>query len=254
MGSNEDVKINATKTSFRLIETLGDLEGATLTTLADQLDLPKSTVHRHLSTLLSLGYVVKRDAEYDISYKFLKISESRRSRDERLFAVQRAVYEIAEETSERVVFTVEEKGMGVYLFRAGGVSSYRSDVLVGRHRPLHSTASGKAILSTKSNEEIREYIDTYGLTALTEHTITDPDAFLDDMERTRERGYSLSEEENRTGLRAVGVPVRRPDGAVLGALAVFGPKGRFPDDRFENDLPERLLNKAEEIQIDLEYA
>ena len=51
----------------------------------------------------------------------------------------------------------------------------------------------------------------------------------------------------------VDVPVRHPDGAVLGAVTVSGPVYRLSDERFREELPEILKSVANEIRLNLSY-
>lgn len=64
-------QVTTTTTSFRILEYLVDAEGASLRDIADKFDLAKSTVHRHVTTLKQLGYVVAEGSKYQIAAKTL---------------------------------------------------------------------------------------------------------------------------------------------------------------------------------------
>lgn len=55
-------RVKTTETAFMIIELLKKWNGGRLSEIAVELDLAKSTVHRHLSTLEDLEYVTKEDA------------------------------------------------------------------------------------------------------------------------------------------------------------------------------------------------
>jgi IclR family acetate operon transcriptional repressor len=61
----------------------------------------------------------------------------------------------------------------------------------------------------------------------TERTITSPEALVDELERTRERGWALNDEERNPGVRAVAAPVLGVDGFAIAAVAVQGPAVRL---------------------------
>lgn len=77
--------INATRTSFIIIETVVEFEGSVgVTELATSLDIPRSTAYKHLKTLCELGYVRKEQGKYRIGNGFTDIGETARA-DHRLY-------------------------------------------------------------------------------------------------------------------------------------------------------------------------
>lgn len=245
--------VKATRKTFQILEALRDTGDSTVTELSDSLGFAKSTVHRHLATLEDMNYVVQENSQYRIGLNFLQLSESTRtSQLGRVVAKERTI-ELAQETDERSLFVVEEESEGVYLYRAGGRGPYRSDIMVGERRPLHTLASGKSILAQWSDDRLERYVKETDLEASTKHTITDEEAFFEEIEQIRTDGYSFNDEEHKIGLRGVAVPVFGANDEVLGAFAVFGPKGRLRGSWYHEEIPTILRDKADEMRIDLSY-
>jgi IclR family acetate operon transcriptional repressor len=92
----------------------------------------------------------------------------------------------------------------------------------------HSTGVGKAIMADMEPEQVRALLARTGMPARTEHTITTPEAFADELERTRRRGYALDEGEQEVGVRCVAVAV--PDTPQRLALSLSGPVTRVTDE------------------------
>ena len=65
-------RVKTSDTVFDIIETIEELEGASLADLSKELDFAKSTIHDHLSTLESKEYVARDGDQYTLSLKFLK--------------------------------------------------------------------------------------------------------------------------------------------------------------------------------------
>lgn len=244
-----DAGVSTTRKTFEILETLAADDGITITELTRRTEFTKSTVYRHLTTLVDLGYVVERDGEYDVGFRFLEISEQARSRKKGYTAAKRKVFELGQETDERAVFIVEEEYEGVYIHRYGSLS----DTMIGKRRPLHSLASGKVILAAWDDDAVADFVDEAGLDAITTNTITDPDDLFAELAEIRDRGYAVNNEEHMDGLRGVAVPVYTPDDDLLGSLSVFGPTSRFTDEYLHDDLPNRLWDKAGEIKVTLAY-
>lgn len=248
-GLGDTEGVSTTRKTFAVLEALRANQGATVTELTRDTEFPKSTVFRHLATLRDLGYVVEQDGGYYIGLRFLELSERARNRQRGYTTAKWKVYELAEETDEHALFLVEENGEGVYLHRMGS----RFDTLIGKRRPLHAMASGKVILAEWSEAAVEDHIADIGLDGLTENTITEPAALLEELALIRERGYAVNNEEHMEGLRAVAVPVYTPGDDLLGSLSVFGPTSRFKDEFVHDDLPPLLRDKASEVKVRLAY-
>ncbi|MCO8256836.1 IclR family transcriptional regulator [Haladaptatus sp. AB618] len=241
-------------TLFRVLESLRESDGASVTELADRLGLAKSTVHVHLSTLKAARYVVQEGDVYYVGLRFLGLSEYARTRKEAYRLAESLVVELAEETDERAQFIAEEHGKGIYLYRETGERAVRTDSGVGKEILLHSTAAGKAILALFPDERIHEIVDRWGLPARTSATITDKKRLWTEIETIRERGYAFNRGENIESLNAVGVPVKRSDGTVIGAFSVSAPAHRLEGERLETQVPELLLGVTNELELKIAYS
>ncbi len=244
-------QLQTTSISLRVIEMLRELDGGGVTELADALELAPSTVHSHLATLLSNGYVVKTGDKYYLSLRFLDHGDYVRNRKQAYRVAASYTQQLAEETDCRAVFAVEENGRGVYIHTSSGRHAVWKYSTVGKQFYLHQTASGKAILSQYSRSKVTEIIDQWGLPTATENTITDDETLFDQFGTIRERGIAFNYEEQLDGVKAVGVPVNGPKDRVIGAFSVASPANRLTDNRFEEDIPNTLLGIANEFELEL---
>ncbi|SFG84232.1 transcriptional regulator, IclR family [Halopelagius inordinatus] len=215
--------LQTTDISLRLVELITELDGATLAELAEEAELAKSTVHNHLKTLAKYGYVSREADTYHVGLKLYHLGTYARERNDVYGVAEEIVPELANETQLEADFTVEENGRIVSLYDESTYSDTPSYLVDGRLFYVHSTASGKAILSRYSDHRVREILDRWGLPAQTDHTITSTEAFLDELERVRNRGYATNVEEAIDGMWAVSMPVETPRGEVCGAINVYGP-------------------------------
>lgn len=225
--------IRTTMTTLDVIEEIRERDGAQTAEIAETLDIARSTAHKHLKTLQQRGYVRKIAGEYRLGLQFLNLGEHARTRWPCYSLIREAVADLGDRTDEDVDFVVEEKGRVYTLCESyhkwekypDAGSGYRVDL--GDWYYMHSVASGKAILATYTEEEVRAVVDRWGLPALTDNTITDIDELFAELETVREQGYAIGDEEYVSGLRTVSKAVSPPGWPMIGALSVSGPAYRM---------------------------
>jgi DNA-binding IclR family transcriptional regulator len=244
-----DVPVKATATSLRVLEALKALDGAGVSELASELDLPNSTVHDHLKTLEADEYVVNEGGDYRVGARFLTLGGHVRDRMKIYRVGAPEVEELARETGEHANLMIEEHGMGVFLYIATGEDALHLDTYVGMRAYLHTTALGKAILANLPAERREAVLERHGLPELTERTITDREVLRERLDRIRDRGYAVDDGERIDGVRCVAAPVMGTDGDVLGAVSVSSARSRLRGDAFDADIPERVRRVANVIEV-----
>ncbi|MCU4742555.1 IclR family transcriptional regulator [Natronoglomus mannanivorans] len=254
MSTETTYPVKAAATTFRIIETLHELDGAGVAELADYLDMPKSTVHDHLRTLTEIEYLVQRDGEYHVGVRFLELGGYVRNELKLHRVAAPEIKKLAEDTGEHANLVVEEHGMGIFLNKVKGKDAVQLDTHVGMRVHLHTTATGKAILAFLPEDRLDEIIEQHGLPAVTKNTITDRETLKEELAEIRERGYAIDDEERVEGMRCVAAPLRDSSGYPIGGLSVSGPMSRFNDDVFVEEIPNKVLSTANVIEVNMTYA
>ena len=253
MATDSATYVRTIDRALRIVQALREMNGGTVTEVADEVDLPKSTVHNHLQTLHGNEYVTRVGDEYRISLRFLELGGHTRQRMS-VFDVAKPEFKtLAENTGELVNLLVEEHGLGVYLYQEQGEDAVELDSYVGKHQYLHSTAFGKTMLAFMPEERVESILDRHGLPARTEGTITSRPELFDELAEIRDRGFSYDDEESLKGLRCVAAPIRTREGEVIGAVSVSGPISRLSDERFTEEIPDMLLSTTNVIEINMTY-
>lgn len=252
--------VTTTRTSLELVEQIRRKGGARVKELAEGSEMAASTVHRHLVTLERYGYVQRYGDRFQLGLKFVDLSESARSQWP-LETITDTVTALSEETEEEVDFFTVDRGRLITLDRT--YRRYHKLVKYGEEEPddgedrhtqvgnyyyMHVLAAGKAILAEYPTSRVDRVVDRWGLPAKTGNTITGEGALLDELERTRERGYAVDDEEYTPGLRTVGTVVHNPNGGVFGALNVAGPRYRMTGVVLEEEIPRRLADASAELE------
>ena len=222
-----------------------------VTELAETLGIAKSTAHYHLSTLRRNGFVTKDGTRYGLGLSFLKMGLQTRRREPLFDAAKEEINKLADETGELAILSIEQRGMGVYLYKRGGSDALDIDAPIGGSATLHNRALGKAMLSRFTEERVDQILDRHGLPETAERTITTREDLKRVLQEVREEGVAFNREESIDGIHGVGVPITSAEGEVLGAISVAGPAKRLNGSLFSDDLPD-LLSRARNV-IELNY-
>jgi IclR family transcriptional regulator, acetate operon repressor len=219
-------------TNLRLLLLLEEVArvGTPLTPTAanEVLGLPKPTVHRLFHRLEAEGFL-QRDIDgrsYSPGQRLRKMSvnvlSSQRVRAVRLTVLTALTEEVGETCN---IATPDRDGM-VYLDRVETKWPLRIQLPVGTTVPFHCTASGKMYLSTLAPRHLTRYLSAAILDAHTDRTITDPELLQQEIELTRQRGYSTDDEEFMSGMVAIAVAIRDDHDRLMSTLSVHAPTQR----------------------------
>ncbi|GAA3369802.1 IclR family transcriptional regulator [Streptomyces sannanensis] len=205
------------KSAVRTVELLEFFAGRpgmhSLTAVQDAVGYPKSSLYMLLRTLVELGWV-ETDAtgtRYGIGVRALLVGTSYIDGDEVVAAARPTLDRLSDDTTESVHLARLDGTDVVCLATRRSQHHLRPFTRVGRRLPAHSTALGKALLATRTDEQVRALLPEK-LRRLTEHTVTDRERLIEELSLVREQGYAVDREENTLGLRCFGVavPYRTP--------------------------------------------
>lgn len=244
-------RLKSVERSFKIISFLRTDGPTTLSEIAAALDMPMSTAFVYLSTLVDTGYVVEDDRGYQCSLRFLQTGSQLRNKIPLYQVAREKLDELREAVGEHAVVGTEQNGYMVQLYKSESLSSIDDRAPNGTHQHLHATAIGKSILSTWSEEGIDDFVDRMGLPAETGNTITGRDALLKEIEKVRERGYSVNDGEHHRGVCAVATPIVSSGGPAVGAIAISGPLSRISKERIDEEITPKLFHKKNIIELEL---
>ena len=247
MGNTDTITVQATATSLRIVEELYERDGGGVTELAGTLDVSKSAVHNHLSTLCALGYVKNSGGTYELTHRFLRIGFGTRERNPVYQAAQSEIRMLARNTSAVANLVVPEGANAVYLHRIG---ARNHPIPVGGSVRLHTAAAGKAILAYRSEDAVDEYVTRHGLDQKTNRTVTDPATLRSELRSIRDRNIAFDRGELDENWQCVPSPIVVGDDPV-GAVSVSGPSGEMQGKRLEEDTAGLVSSAAKTIELEL---
>lgn len=216
-------------------------------TISKELGLNLSTTHRIVRALVTEGYLAQNeDSErYYLSTGALLLGQAAH-RTFSLDVVYPVLQRLAATTGESVNLGVLSGDSAVVVERVESTEPLRFTQPPGTRVPLHASSMGKSLLAFNEEAERRFLKGITRLKRITPRTHTSVKALRSDLQRTRERGWSIDDEESTIGVRCVGAPICDGAGVAAAAIAVQAPFVRMPDERF-GELGPEVTKAAQEV-------
>ncbi|WP_346900447.1 IclR family transcriptional regulator C-terminal domain-containing protein [uncultured Roseibium sp.] len=222
--------------ALTILEKLADhTEGLTLTELAAEASLPPSSAHRILTTLQRQRFVRFEPATmcWLVGVQAFVVGNAfARSRDAVSLAIP-FMRRLMNKTGETVNFFMLDGDEVICMAQIQSQQMVRAISRPGGGMEMHRSAAGKALMAYMSEDDVTEIVTRRGMTRYTENTIVTPEALRLELDRIRQRGFSVDNEEFSIGLRCIAAPIFDETGAAQAAVSIAGPASRITECRVE---------------------
>lgn len=225
--------------------------------IAADLQISQPTVVRYLRTMCNQGYVYHDEStgHYAMTWKICRLGSSiesnlvLRSMAGSLFSDFVNAYNLG------ILLAVERDGVLTYLDLVCAPHGSANTMLrIGNDAPMHSTGSGKILLSAMTSARVNQILDKNGQVRLTDKTITDREELLRELAKIQKQGYALDNEECEIGHRCVSVPLYDYTGTIAAAISAFDSAERLTDEMIEQTALPALKKLAAEISFRMGYS
>ncbi|MEO1980705.1 MAG: IclR family transcriptional regulator [Fuerstiella sp.] len=221
--------------AMAVIEAVGrHAGGLTQAEVVLQTGCSANLAFRVLSTLVTLGYMNRQeeDRRYVLTSRLIQSCQPRSTDKSLVLSAHAAMQWLRDQSRETVQLMIRAGNKGLVLEQVSGLEAVQGMGRVGMQIPLYSCAPGKVILAALSEAELEQWLTVTELKAFTENTRASRAALLDDLARTRQRGYAEDWEEGIEGIRCVAAPIVDAYQRPVGAITVMSPTKRLPQKRF----------------------
>ena len=234
--------------ALTLLERLSQTPtGMNLTDLSQQLGMPAATVHRLLSTFEELDFAEQDDdGLWFVGLKAFTVGAAFLHRRDLIGSARPHMQALVDRCGETVNLGIVDDGEAVFISQVESTEMMRMIARLGSRSPIHASGVGKAILAHLPERRVAQILQQRGLARFTERTIDSPGGLRDELERIRNQGYALDDEEHAVGLRCVAAPIFDENGQPIAAISLSGPKARLVDSRL-GELGGAIAQTAEEI-------
>src|SRR6185369_4625781 len=194
--------------------------------VAERLDLPRTTVHELLVTLVARSYLISvpgQPVQYRLGMPLFQLGAAFAGRLDLVREAQSVARDVAAACDEAVHVAVLEGTDVIYLVKVDSTHPVRMVSAVGRRLPAHCTAVGKVLLAGLDQAALDAVLGKGGLPGMTPDSIVDPDRLRAHLEAVRAEGMAVDLGESDRAMRCVGAAVRDHSGATIAAMSISAP-------------------------------
>ncbi|WJJ14589.1 IclR family transcriptional regulator (plasmid) [Prescottella equi] len=197
----------------------------------------KSTVHLSLRTMHEMNFVVQdpESGRYGLGLAAAQLGVAAQENSQLVAMLSAPMSDLAVRSNEAVSLGVRVDSEVLFIKRFETSYALGTNIREGTRMPLHTSASGKALLMGMSNEEIRALFPDEHLPHEGSHADMHRAQLLEEIEKARQIGYVTSSDEWRLGISAAAVPVQIGND-VVASVSIAGPTSRFRADLWVTDL------------------
>lgn len=199
---------------------LADSEGRSVSSIAQDIGLPRATAHRQVATLVEEQYLGRLPGgRFGPGSRLLALLQRVDVKQVIIGASAPVLHQLAAKVRCVVQLGTLENDMVTYRIKTGqGAGHFFTKV--GLQLEAYCTGIGKVLLAHLPELEREAYLRAGPFPALTRHTITDPVRLRDVLIEVVAQGFARDSEEIAEGLECVAVPIRCAEGRVLAAISV----------------------------------
>lgn len=222
--------------------------------LASNTGLGQSTVSRMVAAMVAAGYLEpdSNTGTYGLGASVLDLASARLNSDPIHAAARQVAQSLAIQTGLGANVAERHGDRLLYLCNFEGQDAPRSATLLGSGGPLHATGMGKALLLGADDSEIEALVGPEPV-RYTSHTVVDLGALREELELSRERGYTIENQELALRRACIAAPIHDRSGAIVAAMSISGPLSVIRIDEREQELAVAIIEAADQVSSALGY-
>ncbi|MBU2979276.1 IclR family transcriptional regulator [Alteromonas sp. C1M14] len=205
----------------------GRPEGLSLSAIAKEVNLPRSTVQRIVGALSSEGFLISASptSRVRLGPSLVSLGSAAKADIDRVIIPH--MKKLSAEVEETVDLSVQDGTSMIFIDQVVADSQkLRAVSAVGDAFPIHTCANGKAILAKMRDSEVEELLTLSALNQLTTFTVTDIKQLKAEIDKVRKKGVAFDREEHCEGVCATGISIDDPYGRNI-AISIPVPSVRF---------------------------
>ncbi len=235
-----------------VLELVGESEvPLSLAEISQRMQIHKSTIHRSLMVLERIA-LIERTANnrFRLGMRLYELGNRAVQQVDLRTRIRPFLQRLSAQLGETVHLGMLQRTSVIYLDKAEPGRHVCMSSKTGSSNPVYCTSLGKAILAYMPEDQLKEIIDRIQFARFTPKTICSRDELMHVLDRVRNRGFAVDDEEIEMGVRCVGAPIFDENSLPVAALSMSGPTARV---RTQNTpmIAERLTRCCADVSASL---
>ena len=199
-------------------------------------------------TLEALGYVEQDAGRFALTPKVMEIGLSYLGSTEWWNIATPHMECVSAEVNEACSASVLDGTEIVYAARVPGNRVMSVVLSLGARLPAYCTSMGRVLLAAEPEERARAVLEASDRTRKTPQTLIDIEALTTEIQKVRDQGFSLVDQELESGLRSIAVPLVNARGRTLAAINISSHASRSTIAQMTGPFLDALRRAAEAIR------
>ncbi|MDR1613072.1 MAG: IclR family transcriptional regulator [Planctomycetota bacterium] len=227
----------------------------TITQIGAYLKIPRTSAFDIINTLYQEGFIEpgnETEKAYVLGLKSFEIGAAYLQNND-LSPTTRPYLEKLMLLSHATAFLAIESGLQlVYLDKVEFPSAVRTSAQLGSRNDMYCSGLGKALLATYPEEKVRMIFSKTEIKKITENTIVSYAALLDDLQKTRSRGYAVDDREASPEVFCIAAPIYDSTNNSIAAISLSILYSKLTDELIEK-YSKNIIDSALQISKKFGY-
>lgn len=195
--------------------------GQTIAQVSQRTGIPRAAVRRCLYTLNKLGYVAADTRYFSLAPQILALGHAYLSSTPLVVSALPFLDKVNAKVNESCSLSILDDTEILYVARSTNTKRIMSiDLEPGSRLPAYCSSMGRVLLAGLPGSQLHAVLARIKLKPFTEHTVTSKEKLIEILDRVRDRGYVVTDQELEIGLRSIAVPIKNAKGRVVAAMNV----------------------------------
>lgn len=230
--------------------------GLNLTDIGEHLEIPLSSLHNLMNTLLDRDYLTRDEqaSVYKLSSKLIQLAALYHSQLDLVSIADPVMERVSQATKESTSLAILQDNAVVFIHKRAALRFLQVVNPVGTRVPAHATGLGKVMLAHLDEDELEQIYPQESLPLMTANTIRSRSELKRALQMVYDAGYAVDNEESSDGVWAIAAPICSQTGRPLAAISLAAPLSRVEEinkDRWRRLVQEAALEISQAINFSL---
>lgn len=221
--------------ALKILEMLARREdGASISEIAQNFEIPVNSTFRIIKSLEAYGYVEEESRRYFTTPRLLYLGYAGLSKKGVVQNSIEPMHTLRDDINETVLLGTMVANEIVIIEQLPSFEFIKFTIEIGHRVPVHASAPGKAILAFMPEDEKEAVLEHLSFERFNDKTIPSKKDMLDEIQQIGQNGYSIDNGEEITGIICVAAPILDYRNYPVASIWMTGPDFRVKEKGIEN--------------------